>query len=356
MFPPPPPQPRAQAGDAAPTRSTDNDAAVARLSAAQKGYINDPYVKHLVPRAHLLPPRPPLINIGTYVRSAGIDELVNQWMQLSRRAGKRCQILSLGSGSDTRFWRIATGPLNDSLHAYVEVDFPEITTKKTMAIRKSKDLSSGLGDPTAISLAQGGTALHSSRYHLLPADLRSSPSDTLGPLLFSPTIEGHPAILDPSLPTLLLFECVLAYISPTSSSRLLEWFVETFKKAQGGILGCVVYEMFGLNDSFGRVMINNLLERQITLPGVEPYTTVESLSNRFLSTGFTAACALTLKEIKRAYIDEEELQRISKLEFLDETEELDLVLAHYSISWGLYLGDLSSSPTWGNWGLTRKRN
>ncbi|KAF4620891.1 hypothetical protein D9613_000893 [Agrocybe pediades] len=111
MFPPPPPQPRAQAGDA-PTRSTDNDAAVARLSAAQKGYINDPYVKHLVPRAHLLPPRPPLINIGTYVRSAGIDELVNQWMQLSRRAGKRCQILSLGSGSDTRFWRIAARPVH----------------------------------------------------------------------------------------------------------------------------------------------------------------------------------------------------------------------------------------------------
>lgn len=100
------PPSRAQAGDA-PIRSTDNDAAVARLSAVQKGYLTDPYVKFLVPRSHLISPRPPLINIGTYVRSAGIDALVDQWLELSAKAGQRCQILSLGSGSDTRFWRIA---------------------------------------------------------------------------------------------------------------------------------------------------------------------------------------------------------------------------------------------------------
>ena len=77
-------------------------------------------------------------------------------------------------------------------------------------------------------------------------------------MLFSPRESGQPAILDPSLPTLLLFECVLVYMSPSSSSRLLEWFVQNHKRAQTGALGCIVYEMFGLNDAFGRVMINNL--------------------------------------------------------------------------------------------------
>jgi [phosphatase 2A protein]-leucine-carboxy methyltransferase len=71
-------------------------------------------------------------------------------------------------------------------------------------------------------------------------------------------------ILSSSLPTLLIFECVLAYISPEISSRLLEWFVAQFSKSSapsGGVLGCVVYEMFGLGDTFGRVMVNNLKAR-----------------------------------------------------------------------------------------------
>ena len=89
-------------------RQIDSDAAVARLSAVQKGYISDPFVKYLLPRgAHLQPARPPLINIGTYVRSEGIDQLVNEWLELSEREGRQCQIVSLGAGSDTRFWRIA---------------------------------------------------------------------------------------------------------------------------------------------------------------------------------------------------------------------------------------------------------
>lgn len=91
----------------APIRQTDNDAAVARLSAVQKHYLDDLFVKHLVPRAHLQPNRPPLINIGTYIRTRGIEDLVDGWLSSAKKQGKKCQIVSLGAGSDTRFWRIA---------------------------------------------------------------------------------------------------------------------------------------------------------------------------------------------------------------------------------------------------------
>ena len=67
----------------APIRATDNDAAIARLSAVQKGYLTDPYIAALVPRAHLQQPRPPLINIGTYLRARGIDHLLDGWFCLS---------------------------------------------------------------------------------------------------------------------------------------------------------------------------------------------------------------------------------------------------------------------------------
>ena len=108
------------------------------------------------------------------------------------------------------------------------------------------------------------------------------------------------------------------------------------------------------------------------MPGAEPYPTSESLLDRFLQTGFSAARALTLKEIRKSYITSEELDRyrcthytqdsllttpiprISKLEFLDETEELDLVLAHYAISWGLFVGNSDMNANWGHWGLKQQ--
>jgi [phosphatase 2A protein]-leucine-carboxy methyltransferase len=110
-------------------------------------------------------------------------------------------------------------------------------------------------------VAQGGTTLHSQKYHLLPADLRLPPSEILEPLLSSPIDPVQGSILDPSLPTLLLFECVLAYISPSASSQLLDWFIKFIQSSPTGVLGCVVYEMFGLNDAFGRVMVDNLRVR-----------------------------------------------------------------------------------------------
>jgi [phosphatase 2A protein]-leucine-carboxy methyltransferase len=87
-------------------RVTDLDAAGARLSAVNKGYLRDPFIKYMVPRAHLQPARPPLINVGTYVRATAIDELVHQFIDLAHQGGQQCQIVSLGAGSDTRFWRI----------------------------------------------------------------------------------------------------------------------------------------------------------------------------------------------------------------------------------------------------------
>ena len=89
-----------------------------------------------------------------------------------------------------------------------------------MAIKKHKDLGAHLGDPANVKLDNGGTSLHSSVYHLLAADLRRDPNDTLGPSLSE--------ILDPSLPTLLLFECVLCYMQLEISDRLLQWLKSHF--------------------------------------------------------------------------------------------------------------------------------
>lgn len=225
-----------------------------------------------------------------------------------------------------------------------------------MAIKKSKQLSTVLGEEILLCrwlvllskradglrpTAQGGAALHSPVYHLLPCDLRLPPAEALGRVL--------EPFLAPSLPTLLLFECVLAYMTPDASSALLRWFVDHMG---AGVLGCVVYEMFGLNDTFGKVMVNNLKvraariyqasvthlnvqERNVTLVGAEPFTTLNALKGRFYDVGFAHSDAVTLRDIRRRYLDPGEVERVSQLELLDEVEELELVLGHYAVSWGV---------------------
>jgi [phosphatase 2A protein]-leucine-carboxy methyltransferase len=84
-------------------------------------------------------------------------------------------------------------------------------------------------------------------------------------------------MLSPTLPTLLLFECVLAYMDPAASNALIRWFVDYFAAAPGGLLGGVVYEMFKLNDAFGRVMLNNLKVRygsHVGSSSTSPYPTL----------------------------------------------------------------------------------
>ncbi|KAI9507991.1 leucine carboxyl methyltransferase [Russula earlei] len=361
----------------APIRATDNDAAIARLSAVRKGYLIDPYIAALVPRAHLQQPRAPLINIGTYLRSRGIDHLVDGWLRLA--GGRKVQIVSLGAGSDTRYWRLANGPHAAQLQRYIEIDFAENTSRKIMSIRKNRVLNAALGNGGSadnVFVGGGGTVLRAPVYNLFPADLRSPPATSLAPILTSRSAAAGNAgagdihdvddderpMLSPTLPTLLLFECVLAYMDPAGSDALVRWFVDYFVSAPphaGAPLGAIVYEMFKLNDAFGRVMLNNLKSRNVSLPGAEPYRDLASLSRRLLDSGFATAQAVTLREVRRRYVEPRELQRLAQLELLDEVEELELVLDHYAISWGVRFpegwreggGDNAK----GGWEKTRKR-
>ncbi|KAG9044095.1 carboxy methyl transferase for protein phosphatase 2A [Tulasnella sp. UAMH 9824] len=264
-------------GDAA-IRSTDDDAAHARVSAVRKCYLKDPYIQYLVPRSHLIPSRPPLINVGTYVRSEAIDKLIFKWLEL------------LGESSQAQI----DLPVKTRISKYAEIDFAEIISKKALSIRKHSVLNQAVG-PT-ISIEKGGTVLRSEVFNMFTADLRGEPSKALQPL---------EALLSSEQPVLLLSECVI-----------------------------ISYDMFGLGDAFGKVMRENLQIRNIELPGADDDPTMASLKRRLHDSGLPIAHSITLKNARAACFSELELQRISELEKLDELEELDLVLSHYALTWG----------------------
>lgn len=85
--------------------------------------------------------------------------------------------------------------------------------------------------PRPVSIERSGTLLRSPVYTLLPHDLRNPfPSD----------------LIDPSLPTLWIAECLLVYLDPRVSEGLVRWFEERCD----GWVGGIVYEMFGLRSVF----------------------------------------------------------------------------------------------------------
>ena len=61
-------------------------------------------------------------------------------------------------------------------------------------------------------------------------------------------------------------------MSPEASAAIIKWFVDYFSPSKsapestGAPLGAVVYEMFGLNDSFGKVMQANLKVTSVPVP------------------------------------------------------------------------------------------
>lgn len=56
--------------------------------------------------------------------------------------------------------------------------------------------------------------------------------------------------------------------------------------------------------------------RNVELPGAEAFPNLESVRQRFLSTGFHKADALPLSEIRRDYITPDELERSVFYDFL----------------------------------------
>ncbi|GAA5975421.1 hypothetical protein JCM5350_006474 [Sporobolomyces pararoseus] len=334
MFPPS--RPSGSVSEDAAVRSTDSDALLSRVSAARQGYLIDSFSPlFLTPsQRRVTERRPPLINIGTHARTWAVDQLVEQFLRSGngRNSERPLQVLSLGAGTDTRFWRMRKrwsereGEESWPCRKWVEVDFAEATGTKARTIATKAELKSLLGGEFKIE--QGGLGLSSPLYAVIPGDLRDV--DKLSESLLSASSSDTAPLLDPSLPTLLLLECVLVYLAPSKTNDLLSFFSSMFKN------GCAVsYDPFGLDDNFGQVMKRNLAMRGLSLPGSGETLTLQSLTQRLRTNGFAGSCdSLSIKQIRESIIPQDELERVNKIEQIDEVEELNLVLDHYAVTWG----------------------
>ncbi|GAA6049317.1 hypothetical protein JCM3770_005937 [Rhodotorula araucariae] len=327
---------RATAPDSA-VRATDSDALVSRASAAALGYLDDPaaalFLSPQQRRAHER--RPPLINIGTHARTWATDRLVDHFLARFAQVGPT-QVLSLGAGTDTRFWRTRASyqarARDWSCARWVEVDFPEATAAKARTIASKPQLRDALGGD--LKVEHGGLGLSSPLYALLPGDIRALPALAASLLSPSASSSSPDAPLSPALPTLLLLECVAVYLAPSDTDALLAWFAQTWGRDSGPGGAVVMYDPFGLDDAFGAVMKRNLAARALALPGAAATPTLASLSERLRRAGARGAVgARSVRDIRESCLTADECERVARIEQIDEVEELNLVLEHYAVSW-----------------------
>jgi tRNA wybutosine-synthesizing protein 4 len=318
-------------------RSTAADAILSKCSAVNKGYFDDPYVHFFAPTKGVK--RAPLINRGYYARFKAVDTIIRRFLSV-QNGQKKHQIVVLGAGVDTLFFRLATGDANSNNNniTIFDLDFEQVCKKKIDIVRKTKELAElakenpnfvnelkeGQSDAAAIGTHgehdnyNNATEFHGKNYHIVPADLRNI--DLVEKQLIRCGIDFN-------VPTLFLSECVLIYMHHEHSNDVIKFAGKKFPTSV-----FVTYEQILPNTRFGSVMVNNIKRRGCPLQSIHQYPNCISLKNRYEKLGYRMANVLDMNQVYYQYLDPKDVSRIQRLELFDELEEWHLIQGHYSIA------------------------
>lgn len=322
-------------------QSTDNDALDCRISASSLGYFEDPYAVYFSRKkkrnqfksTNKVNRLQPVINRGTYCRTKFINSVCMKFFEsvdllkqkkLIDNTNNIPQIISLGAGSDTRYFNLLKNKLDYNCK-YFEIDFPETTANKIKnIIQKSelKDLILNSNPNNQYKLLKGGTGFYSDNYTILPGDLRDF--DNIINDLYEYGYNNN-------APTLIICECLFLYLEESVTNMLLKNIQDKLIQNYGLV---VSYDPINPNTPFGKTMIYNLSQRGIFIPGIKSFPSLISHSNKYLNNGFNFSYSYEMTNYWNI-INENEKLRLNKIEMLDEIEEWNLLLSSYCISYGI---------------------
>lgn len=273
--------------------------------------------------------------LGTYVRTKAIDNLVENFVD--NNPARKKQIVSLGAGSDTRFFRLMSRhPSEDGIGfnrpnlLYHEIDFPENTARKLGPVGRESGLCRHVEPGWLFSHSSGddelpADTLHAKAYHVHPVDLR-----TLDPSL---PVPKSFRFIEKDLPTLIISECCLVYLAPAAADTVALYFTQHLFPASTP-LGLVLYEPINPHDAFGKVMVSNLAARGIVLQTLRKYGSLEAQAARMKAYGFEESGGTDVNTLWEKGVDQAEKERVAGLEMVDEVEEWELLAGHYCVYWG----------------------
>nr|XP_057939051.1 tRNA wybutosine-synthesizing protein 4 [Doryrhamphus excisus] len=293
-------------------QGTNDSSVLSKVSAAAQGYFHDPFLQHFVCKVAR---RAPLINRGYYVRWRAVDHCVQTFLQVTQHCAKR-QILSLGAGFDSLYFRQCANATALERAVVFEVDFPDVTRRKAALIRSNQALAAML-DPQYEHSPTGPVYVSSSQYFLLGVDVRhaSLVEDAL-------TMVG----LDQATPTLILSEVVLTYMETQQSDDIIAWAARLLPHSL-----FVMYEQIHPQDPFGRIMQEHFVKLNSTLHALREYPDTDAQRQRFLDKGWEQCVCVDMNDFFIRLIPDDERLRVERLEPFDEYEEWHQKCSHYFI-------------------------
>lgn len=261
-------------------------------------------------------PSPEILR-GYYARLKAFEHISSKFL----RSHPEGQIISLGAGFDTLFFR-----LNDEFKnfRYLELDLPSVIRKKTGMLKRSKLEIPG-------------------NYQFLPVNLASKVQ--LESVLKS-------SIIQPEKPILILAECIFMYLETEQVSMVLNeirGFSENYstndtetasnpksdlKSTPNSIkppIHLISYDSLDKSDNFSKMMKGNLLKtHEINLH----LLTESEYNSRLNNSGFSKVKQYTMLEVYNHEFLDAERRGIEKLVFLDDIEIWRQIMEHYSLLLG----------------------
>ncbi|KAK4531256.1 hypothetical protein CCYA_CCYA07G2113 [Cyanidiococcus yangmingshanensis] len=334
----------------------------------------------------------PVLLHGTYARVVALRRIVvsvlDMFWQMPHERSKALavQVLSIGAGMDSLpFWLLAkeTKTWTQTLDAgrtsdrkqeqlqrrqlrYDELDMEEVAMLKAACIQRHEALARAIQAPghheirasssrgsspdslCAENMANEGVSCVSPHqvtrearvlvetpvYGLTAVDLgrgRDAINAALKHTRRHRCVSGGPRC------TLILLECILAYLSPNDTAELFEVLREHFCDHPAVV---VCYDPIDLSDQFGRHMRARLEERGAPLLGLNCTVNLKQ-AIRNLELLFVPDAAphshgrgLDMMQVyKRLLEDPSERSRLDRILVLDENEELALLMHHYGLIW-----------------------
>lgn len=320
-------------GDAG-VQATNDEAFLAKTSAAAKKYFDDPYLMAMSSAMSLLSTdktqsiRQPMINRGTFARVHVIRRAASTFLSAvnAKMSFPEAQIISFGAGFDTLPFRVLSDMTFPCVR-YVELDFEGIVRRKADIFASSPTLTAVFESMTRN--ADGGVTArtkHGSVYQLCVCDIRNVDN-----ILQVFSVAG----VSYNSPVLFVTECVLVYLEPSVSDELIQAMSAKFSSMQAFIS----FDPVEPSDPFGRQMVMNVACRGSPFLGISKYPSVESQISRFRQAGWEHVDGFSMSDVFKSKLGKEETKRLNRLEMLDEVEEWMMMMDHYCFVWAWSMPD-----------------